>query len=244
MLSLAQRRLVSFCSPGMGVRCCSGKSTNGVYKRTDDILFPGGVYNTSNNSHGNLLFLGPEGSGKTTLLYATLIPEWGDIASEMTPTKGVHLEMLKRGNAKVGLWDVGGSTPAQFIWPLLYRFVSFKAIVFVISSLDRESSTEAKEWLQRLTAEEELRKALILVVVNSFDQNIPDETVESILATLKISHLQKQLETPQRLRWFVVNARAAERDQNWQAFLDWAANNNSGGAGLTSSSGLASAPNS
>lgn len=206
----------------MGVRCCSGKSS-GVQKRGEDILFPGGVYNTGNTTNGQLLFLGPKGSGKTTLLYATLIPEWGDIASEMSPTKGVHIEMVKRGNVKLGLWDVGGSPAAQYMWPLIYRFISFKAIVFVISALDRDSSTEAREWLQRLTAEEELRKALILVVVNTFDQNIPDEAVDGVLAPLKLSHLQKQLESPQRLRWFVVNARAAERDQNWQAFLDWVA---------------------
>ena len=57
------------------------------------------------------------------------------------------------------------------VWPCLFRldFQNTQGIIFVVDSNDRERVSEAREELQRMLNEDELRDALLLVFANKQD---------------------------------------------------------------------------
>ena len=67
------------------------------------------------------------------------------------------------------LWACGS---LQFLTSLLTATIDFQntqGIIFVVDSNDRERVTEAREELQRMLNEDELRDALLLVFANKQD---------------------------------------------------------------------------
>lgn len=181
-----------------------------------------GPYNTGRGLP-QVLFLGPEGAGKTTLFYSTVVPGWSStIATEMTPTPTFHYEVVMRGNVRFGMWEVSGSSTMQALWPLYYRHMAFDALVFVVSVLDPQLSV-AKGWIRRLVNEDELRSSLIIVVINSFDQETEEleQKLNGVAAALGLEETIRFLDNPDRLRWFVVNAKEGERDESWHKVIGW-----------------------
>jgi ADP-ribosylation factor protein 1 len=65
------------------------------------------------------------------------------------------------------MWDVGGQDKIRPLWR--HYFQNTQAIIFVVDSNDRDRIVEAREELQRMLNEDELRDAILLVFANKQD---------------------------------------------------------------------------
>lgn len=65
------------------------------------------------------------------------------------------------------MWDVGGQDKIRPLWR--HYFQNTQGIIFVVDSNDRDRIVEAREELQRMLNEDELRDALLLVFANKQD---------------------------------------------------------------------------
>ena len=65
------------------------------------------------------------------------------------------------------MWDVGGQDKIRPLWR--HYFQNTQGIIFVVDSNDRDRVVEAREELQRMLNEDELREALLLVFANKQD---------------------------------------------------------------------------
>lgn len=65
------------------------------------------------------------------------------------------------------MWDVGGQDKIRPLWR--HYFQNTQGIIFVVDSNDRDRIGEAREELQRMLNEDELRDAILLVFANKQD---------------------------------------------------------------------------
>lgn len=65
------------------------------------------------------------------------------------------------------MWDVGGQDKIRPLWR--HYFQNTQGIIFVVDSNDRDRVVEAREELQRMLNEDELRDAALLVFANKQD---------------------------------------------------------------------------
>lgn len=70
------------------------------------------------------------------------------------------------------MWDVGGQDKIRPLWR--HYFQNTQGIIFVVDSNDRDRVVEAREELQRMLNEDELRDASLLVFANK--QDLPVST--------------------------------------------------------------------
>jgi ADP-ribosylation factor protein 1 len=99
---------------------------------------------------------------------------------------GFNVETVEYKNISFTVWDVGGQDKIRPLWrhcesacnftARLFRltnpladFQNTQGIIFVVDSNDRERVSEAREELQRMLNEDELRDALLLVFANKQD---------------------------------------------------------------------------
>ena len=73
------------------------------------------------------------------------------------------------------MWDVGGQDKIRPLWR--HYFQNTQGIIFVVDSNDRDRVVEAREELQRMLNEDELRDALLLVFANKQDLPVRSEKV-------------------------------------------------------------------
>jgi len=83
------------------------------------------------------------------------------------PTVGFNVETVTYKNTKFNVWDVGGQDKIRPLWR--HYFQNTQGIIFVVDSNDRDRVVEAREELQRMLNEDELRDALLLVFANKQD---------------------------------------------------------------------------
>lgn len=131
-----------------------------------------------------ILMVGLDAAGKTTILYklklgeiVTTIPTIGSFISItslwlrplalMNFWKGFNVETVEYKNIQFTVWDVGGQDKIRPLWR--HYFQNTQGIIFVVDSNDRERVNEAREELQRMLNEDELRDALLLVFANKQD---------------------------------------------------------------------------
>jgi ADP-ribosylation factor protein 1 len=94
------------------------------------------------------------------------------------------VETVEYKNISFTVWDVGGQDKIRPLWRhckhcfsygryfvqvLSIDFQNTQGIIFVVDSNDRERVSEAREELQRMLNEDELRDALLLVFANKQD---------------------------------------------------------------------------
>ena len=65
------------------------------------------------------------------------------------------------------MWDVGGQDKIRPLWR--HYFQNTEGLIFVVDSNDRERIAEARDELNRMLAEDELREAVLLVFANKQD---------------------------------------------------------------------------
>ncbi|KAI8910801.1 ADP-ribosylation factor family-domain-containing protein [Gorgonomyces haynaldii] len=110
-----------------------------------------------------ILMVGLDAAGKTTILYKLKL---GEIVTTI-PTIGFNVETVEYKNISFTVWDVGGQDKIRPLWR--HYFQNTQGIIFVVDSNDRERIGEARDELQRMLNEDELRDALLLVFANKQD---------------------------------------------------------------------------
>lgn len=83
------------------------------------------------------------------------------------------------------MWDVGGQDKIRPLWR--HYFQNTQGIIFVVDSNDRDRVVEAREELQRMLNEDELRDALLLVFANKQDLPVCDNGTRYVMSCLLIS---------------------------------------------------------
>lgn len=110
-----------------------------------------------------ILMVGLDAAGKTTILYKLKLGE--NVTT--IPTIGFNVERVEYKNIAFTMWDVGGQHKIRPLWR--HYFQNTDGLIFVVDSADRERVNEAREELQRMLFEDELRDACLLVLANKQD---------------------------------------------------------------------------
>ncbi|ORX58103.1 ADP-ribosylation factor [Hesseltinella vesiculosa] len=110
-----------------------------------------------------ILMVGLDAAGKTTILYKLKL---GEIVTTI-PTIGFNVETVEYKNISFTVWDVGGQDKIRPLWR--HYFQNTQGVIFVVDSNDRDRISEARDELQRMLGEEELRDAHLLVFANKQD---------------------------------------------------------------------------
>lgn len=126
--------------------------------------------------------LGLDAAGKTTILYKLKLGEY--VTS--VPTIGFNVEQVEFQKVKFAIWDVGGQDKIRKLWKHYYQ--NTQALIYVVDSSDKERVDIAKQELQSMLADEELKDAVLLVLANKQDMAVMSvaEVAEKLgLHTLK-----------------------------------------------------------
>ncbi|XP_051912280.1 uncharacterized protein LOC127594446 [Hippocampus zosterae] len=129
-----------------------------------------------------ILMLGLDAAGKTTILYKLKL---GEVINSV-PTIGFNVETVEYKNIKFTVWDVGGQDKIRQLWK--HYFYNTQGLIFVVDSADRDRIDIARDELQRMISEEELKDAVILILANKQDlgvMSIPEMTEKLGLHTLR-----------------------------------------------------------
>ncbi|KAF4770180.1 hypothetical protein HAV15_011357 [Penicillium sp. str.  len=145
-----------------------------------------------------ILMVGLDAAGKTTILYKLKL---GEIVTTI-PTIGFNVETVEYKNIQFTVWDVGGQDKIRPLWR--HYFQNTQGIIFVVDSNDRDRIVEAREELQRMLNEDELRDALLLVFANK--QDLPNA-----MSPAEITQ-QLGLQSLTRRAWFIQSTCATTGD--------------------------------
>lgn len=110
-----------------------------------------------------ILMVGLDAAGKTTILYKLKL---GEVVTTI-PTIGFNVETVEYKNISFTVWDVGGQDKIRPLWR--HYFQNTQGLIFVVDSNDRERVNEAREELNKMLSEDELRDAVLLVFANKQD---------------------------------------------------------------------------
>ncbi|KAH8113223.1 ADP-ribosylation factor Arf1 [Phellopilus nigrolimitatus] len=173
-----------------------------------------------------ILMVGLDAAGKTTILYklklgeiVTTIPTIGmsylglcfkRISTIFMIKSGFNVETVEYKNISFTVWDVGGQDKIRPLWR--HYFQNTQGIIFVVDSNDRERVVEAREELQRMLNEDELRDALLLVFANK--QDLPNAmNAAEITDKLGLHGLKQRT-------WYIQAACATSGDGLYEG-LEW-----------------------
>jgi len=152
-----------------------------------------------------ILMVGLDAAGKTTVLYKLKL---GEVVTTI-PTIGFNVETVEYKNINFTVWDVGGQDKIRPLWRHYYQ--NTQGIIFVIDSNDKERLDMAKEELDKMLQEDELRDAVVLVFANK--QDLPQ--------ALKVNQITEALGLKKLSRnWYVQGTCATSGDGLYEG-LDW-----------------------
>ncbi|KAL3414689.1 ADP-ribosylation factor family-domain-containing protein [Aspergillus fumigatus] len=165
-----------------------------------------------------ILMVGLDAAGKTTILYklklgeiVTTIPTIGQ-SSTLASSGRFNVETVEYKNIQFTVWDVGGQDKIRPLWR--HYFQNTQGIIFVVDSNDRDRIVEAREELQRMLNEDELRDALLLVFANK--QDLPNA-----MSPAEITQ-QLGLQSLTRRAWYIQSTCATTGDGLYEG-LEWLA---------------------
>lgn len=156
-----------------------------------------------------ILMVGLDGAGKTTVLYKLKL---GEVVTTI-PTIGFNVETVEYKNISFTVWDVGGQDKIRPLWRHYFR--NTEGIIFVVDSNDRSRISEAREVLQRMLNEDEIRNAVLLVFANK--QDLP-EAMSAAEITEKLG-----LHSIRQRPWF-IQATCATSGEGLYEGLEWLSN--------------------
>ncbi|XP_013420610.2 uncharacterized protein LOC106180967 [Lingula anatina] len=156
-----------------------------------------------------ILMVGLDAAGKTTILYKLKL---GEIVTTI-PTIGFNVETVEYKNISFTVWDVGGQDKIRPLWR--HYFQNTQGLIFVVDSNDRERVGEAREELNRMLAEDELRDAVLLVFANK--QDLPN-AMNAAEITDKLG-----LHSMRNRKWYIQATCATSGDGLYEG-LDWLSN--------------------
>ncbi|CAN8099436.1 unnamed protein product [Discula destructiva] len=153
-----------------------------------------------------ILMVGLDAAGKTTILYKLKL---GEIVTTI-PTIGFNVETVEYKNISFTVWDVGGQDKIRPLWR--HYFQNTQGIIFVVDSNDRDRVIEAREELQRMLNEDELRDAALLVFANK--QDLPNAmNAAEITDKLGLHSLRSR-------QWYIQSTCATSGDGLYEG-LEW-----------------------
>jgi len=153
-----------------------------------------------------ILMVGLDAAGKTTILYKLKL---GEIVTTI-PTIGFNVETVEYKNIQFTVWDVGGQDKIRPLWR--HYFQNTQGIIFAVDSNDRDRVVEAREELQRMLNEDELRDALLLVFANK--QDLPNAmNAAEITDKLGLHSLRQRA-------WYIQSTCATSGDGLYEG-LEW-----------------------
>ncbi|KAI8921579.1 ADP-ribosylation factor [Entophlyctis helioformis] len=153
-----------------------------------------------------ILMVGLDAAGKTTILYKLKL---GEIVTTI-PTIGFNVETVEYKNISFTVWDVGGQDKIRPLWR--HYFQNTQGIIFVVDSNDRDRIGEARDELQRMLNEDELRDALLLVFANK--QDLPN-AMNAAEITEKLG-----LQSLRQRNWWIQATCATSGDGLYEG-LEW-----------------------
>jgi len=156
-----------------------------------------------------ILMVGLDAAGKTTILYKLKL---GEIVTTI-PTIGFNVETVEYKNISFTVWDVGGQDKIRPLWR--HYFQNTDGLIFVVDSNDRERIAEARDELNRMLAEDELREAVVLVFANK--QDLP-QAMNPAEITDKLG-----LHNMRNRNWYIQATCATNGDGLYEG-LDWLSN--------------------
>ncbi|KAH3764838.1 ADP-ribosylation factor 1 [Pelomyxa schiedti] len=153
-----------------------------------------------------MLMVGLDAAGKTTILYKLKL---GEVVTTI-PTIGFNVETVEYKNINFTVWDVGGQDKIRPLWR--HYFQNTQGLLFVVDSNDRERVEEARDVLQRMMAEDELRDAILIVFANK--QDLPNAmTVAELSNKLGLQSMKSH-------KWFIQSTCATTGDGLYEG-LEW-----------------------
>jgi len=156
-----------------------------------------------------ILMVGLDAAGKTTILYKLKL---GEIVTTI-PTIGFNVETVEYKNISFTVWDVGGQDKIRPLWR--HYFQNTQGLIFVVDSNDRERVGEARDELQRMLSEDELKDATLLIFANK--QDLPNAmNAAEITDKLGLHSLRNR-------NWYIQAACATSGDGLYEG-LDWLSN--------------------
>jgi len=156
-----------------------------------------------------ILMVGLDAAGKTTILYKLKL---GEVVTTI-PTIGFNVETVEYKNISFTVWDVGGQDKIRPLWRHYYQ--NTQGIIFVVDCNDRERVGEAKDELNRMLSEDELRDAVLLVLSNKSD--LPQAMAAAETADKLGLHALRNRQ------WF-IQATCATNGEGLYEGLDWLSN--------------------
>jgi len=156
-----------------------------------------------------ILMVGLDAAGKTTILYKLKL---GEIVTTI-PTIGFNVETVEYKNISFTVWDVGGQDKIRPLWR--HYFQNTQGLIFVVDSNDKDRIAEAREELQRMLNEDELRDAVLLVFANK--QDLP-QAMQCAEITDKLG-----LHALRQRTWYIQSTCATSGEGLYEG-LDWLSN--------------------
>ena len=153
-----------------------------------------------------ILMVGLDAAGKTTILYKLKL---GEIVTTI-PTIGFNVETVEYKNLKFTMWDVGGQDKLRPLWR--HYFQNTNGVIFVVDSNDRDRVGQARDELQKMLAEDELRNAVLIVFANK--QDLPNA-----MSTTEVTE-KLGLHSLRQRNWFIQGC-CATTAQGLYEGLDW-----------------------
>jgi len=153
-----------------------------------------------------ILMVGLDAAGKTTILYKLKL---GEVVTTI-PTIGFNVETVEYKNISFTVWDVGGQDKIRPLWRHYYQ--NTQGLIFVVDSNDRDRIEDAKEELNKMLNEDEMRDAAVLCFANK--QDLPN-AMPAAEVTEKLG-----LQSMRNRQWFIQSACATTGDGLYEG-LDW-----------------------
>jgi len=153
-----------------------------------------------------ILMVGLDAAGKTTILYKMKL---GEIVTTI-PTIGFNVETVEYKNIKFTMWDVGGQDKLRPLWR--HYFQNTNGVIFVVDSNDRDRVGQARDELQKMLGEDELRDAVLLVFANK--QDLPNA-----MSTAEVTD-KLGLHSLRQRNWFIQGSCATSGEGLYEG-LDW-----------------------
>ncbi|XP_044465558.1 ADP-ribosylation factor-like [Mangifera indica] len=157
-----------------------------------------------------ILMVGLDAAGKTTILYKLKL---GEIVTTI-PTIGFNVETVEYKNIGFTVWDVGGQYKIRPLWR--HYIQNTQGLIFVVDSDDRDRVAEAKDELDKMLSEDELKEAVLLVLANK--QDLP-----SAMKAAEISD-KLGLDSLNERQWYIQSTCATTGDGLYEG-LDWLSSN-------------------
>ncbi|OQR72163.1 ADP-ribosylation factor protein 1-like [Tropilaelaps mercedesae] len=129
------------------------------------------------------------------------------------PTIGFNVEQVTYKNLKFQVWDLGGQTSIRPYWRCY--FSNTDAIIYVVDSADRDRIGISKEELVSMLEEEELKKAILVVLANKQDM-AGAMTVSEMHAALGLDALKD--------RTFQIFKTSALKGDGLDEAMEWLSN--------------------